>query len=144
MCLQLSTTPEQCVPRLLSLKFLNLVFYWNFIYVICKRVYWHNTFLKCEYYFTRRRVEAKKSLFLPACRSTPRRDGFYGGQDNLLGAAGWEENGITTIWYVWSGHQTLVTLFMRNLFMTQSLRFITRVKLIRIRWNILGCWHLLG
>ena len=32
-------------------------------------------------------------------RSTPRRDEVYGGQDDLLGAVGWEENGVTTVWF---------------------------------------------
>lgn len=32
-------------------------------------------------------------------RSTPRRDALYGGQDNLEAAAGWEENGVTTIMF---------------------------------------------
>ena len=30
-------------------------------------------------------------------RSTPRRDEIYGGTDDLLAAAGWEEDGYTTI-----------------------------------------------
>ena len=30
-------------------------------------------------------------------RSTPKRDEFYGGKDDLTAAVGWEENGITTI-----------------------------------------------
>jgi len=32
-------------------------------------------------------------------RSTPRRDEFYGGKDDLTAAVGWEENGITTIMF---------------------------------------------
>ena len=34
-------------------------------------------------------------LFL--CRSTPQPDKFYGGQEDLSAAVGYEENGITTI-----------------------------------------------
>jgi len=32
-------------------------------------------------------------------RSTPRRDEFYGGKDDLTAAVGWEENGVTTIMF---------------------------------------------
>ena len=32
-------------------------------------------------------------------RSTPKRDEFYGGKDDLTAAVGWEENGITTIMF---------------------------------------------
>ena len=32
-------------------------------------------------------------------RSTPRRDEFYGGNDDLTAAVGWEENGVTTIMF---------------------------------------------
>ena len=32
-------------------------------------------------------------------RSTPRRDEFYGGQENLSAAIGWEEDGTTTIMF---------------------------------------------
>jgi len=42
-------------------------------------------------------------------RSTPRRDVVYGGQDDLIAAAGWEEDGITTIMFrkpVYAGHKT--------------------------------------
>ena len=32
-------------------------------------------------------------------RSTPRRDEVYGGEDDLVAAAGWEEDGVTTIMF---------------------------------------------
>ncbi len=32
-------------------------------------------------------------------RSTPRRDSFYGGEEDLAGVIGWEEDGKTTIMF---------------------------------------------
>lgn len=32
-------------------------------------------------------------------RATPRQDSFYGGEDSLSAAVGWEENGVTTVMF---------------------------------------------
>ena len=40
----------------------------------------------------------KSRIFLFS-RSTPRRDSFYGGNDDLTAAIGWEEDGVTTVMF---------------------------------------------
>ncbi len=37
--------------------------------------------------------------FYTVSRATPRQDSFYGGEDSLTAAVGWEENGVTTLMF---------------------------------------------